>query len=37
MPSFNKHLLGAHRVLGTILGAGDTEVNKTKCLLLKRA
>ena len=37
MPSFNEHLLGAYRVLGTILGAGDTEVNNTQRLLLKRA
>lgn len=36
MQSFNKHLLSAHPVLSTILGAGDTEVNKIKCLLLKR-
>lgn len=35
MHSFNKHSLSAHCKLSTILGAGDTEVNNTKCLLLK--
>lgn len=33
MHSFNKHSQTAYCVLSTILGAGDTEVNKTKCLL----